>query len=146
MFAFGGCVSLELVYVLTHFAQKVFVLISWVVQGDRMLLQFHSLLYLPIALCIKKHEVVHLSIFEKSKPIKSSSFPCHSFRSIVWIFFLFEVSIILPQTYLQHSYADLMSLWTETIWWSSGAPVWFSGKALDLCYGSALFSCSLNLP
>lgn len=64
MFAFAGCVFFELVYVLTHFAQKVLVLISWVVQGDRMLLPFHSLLYLPVALCIKKHEVVYLSIFE----------------------------------------------------------------------------------
>lgn len=64
MLALAGCVFFELVYVLAHFAQQVLVLISWVVQGDRMLLQFHSLLSLPSALCIKKHEVVYLSIFE----------------------------------------------------------------------------------
>lgn len=62
MFALAGWVFFEVGLCTDTFAQ-VIVLISWVVQGDRMLLQFHSLLYLPIALCIKKH-VVYLSIFE----------------------------------------------------------------------------------
>lgn len=65
MFALAGWVFFEVGLCTDTFAQ-VLVLIFWVVQGDRMLnvrMQFHSLLYLPIALCIKKH-VVYLSIFE----------------------------------------------------------------------------------
>lgn len=63
MFTWAGCLSFEWLDVPTPSALKGLVLVSWVAQDDRMLLGFRSLLYLPLALCIKKYGVVYLSVF-----------------------------------------------------------------------------------
>ena len=111
MFTCAGCVSFEWLDVPMRSALKVLVLVSWVVQGDRMLLNFRLLVYLPLALYIKKHGVVYSSIILnclvlmwKSLSLQNAA-PCCGIESGVYaeILFLFEVGIILPQTNLQHS-------------------------------------------
>lgn len=111
VFTCTGRISSEWLDVLTRSAQKVFFLISWVVQSNRMLQGFCSLMYLPLALCIKKYGVVYATIFLnclalmwKNLSLRNAA-PCCGIESGVCleILFLFEVGIILLQTNFQHS-------------------------------------------
>lgn len=111
VFTCTGSISSEWLDVLTCSAQKVLFLISWVVQGNRMLLGFCPLMYLPLALCIKKYGVVYATIFLNCLALMwknlspQNAAPCCGIESGVYleILFLFEVGIILLQTNFQHS-------------------------------------------
>lgn len=126
MLTCAGYISFDLLDVPTCSALKVFVPLSRVVQGNRMLPGFCLWLYLPLALCIKKHRVEYLFKLpcfdvENPKPAECSSLMWHRVKCIfgnfvpLWSGFNFALQHSCFYLYVPLYWSNLMVWWYASV-------------------------------